>query len=96
MATSGHVITLVGIIFFFLMLIDSHVEKKVAIHKHLGIPRWHKRVQYYIYKIRILQLNSKKTTRVPRRAASATGSASSARARAPPAAAPGRAAWRCG
>jgi len=65
MATSGHVITLVGIIFFFLMLIDSHVEKKVAIHKHLGIPRWHKRVQYYVYKIRILQLNNKKTTRVP-------------------------------
>ena len=60
MASSGHIITLVGIVFFFLMLLDSHIEHKVVIYKHLGIPRWHKRIQYYTYKIRLLQLNNKK------------------------------------
>ena len=60
MASSGHIITLIGIVFFFLMLLDSHIEHKVVIYKHLGIPRWHKRIQYYTYKIRLLQLNNKK------------------------------------
>ena len=60
MASSGHIITLVGIVFFFLMLLDSHIEHKVVIYKHLGIPRWHKRIQYYTYKMRLLQLNNKK------------------------------------
>jgi hypothetical protein len=65
MATSGHVITLVGIVFFFLMIIDSHIEGKAAIYKHVGIPRWHKRIQYYIYKIRVLQLLTKKKNDFP-------------------------------
>jgi len=39
MATTGHLITLMGIVFFFLMLLDSHIEKKVAIYSPLGNPR---------------------------------------------------------
>jgi len=39
MATVGHFTTLVGIIFFFLMLADSHYENKIATHSVLGIPR---------------------------------------------------------
>jgi hypothetical protein len=39
MATTGHLITMMGIAFFFLMLLDSHIEKKVAIYSPLGNPR---------------------------------------------------------
>jgi hypothetical protein len=39
MATTGHFVTLVGISFFFLMILDSHVEKKLALVSTLGIPR---------------------------------------------------------
>jgi len=39
MATTGHLITMMGIVFFFLMILDSHIEKKVAIYSPLGTPR---------------------------------------------------------
>jgi len=66
MASVGHFTTLVGIVFFFFMLLDSHIEKRVAVHSTLGIPRWHRRVLYYIFKIRYIQLNSKKLNRLPK------------------------------
>lgn len=65
MASVGHFITLVGIVFFFLMLLDSHIERRIAVHSTLGIPRWHKRALYYVFKIRYLQLVSKKINRLP-------------------------------
>jgi hypothetical protein len=58
MASVGHLITIISIVFFFLMLGDSFVEKKVHIHSHLGIPRFHKRVSWYLFKVRLLQLVS--------------------------------------
>jgi len=39
MASVGHFVTLVGVFFFFLMMLDSHIEKKVATPISLGIPR---------------------------------------------------------
>jgi heme/copper-type cytochrome/quinol oxidase subunit 1 len=60
MATTGHFITMTGVIFFFLMFLDSHIEKRVATPLTLGIPRWHKRAQYYVFKIRYLQSHQKK------------------------------------
>lgn len=39
MASTGHMIALVGAIFFFLMILDSHIEKKVVIYSTLGLPR---------------------------------------------------------
>ena len=60
MATTGHFITMTGVMFFFFMFFDSHVEKRIAIPLVLGIPRWHKRLQYYLFKIRSLQFNQKK------------------------------------
>jgi len=39
MASTGHMITLVGILFFFFMLLDSHIEKRVAVYSTLGLPR---------------------------------------------------------
>ena len=65
MASVGHLTTLIGVLFFFLMLLDSHIERRVAVHSTLGIPRWHKRVLYYIYKIRYLQHVNKKLNRLP-------------------------------
>ena len=65
MASTGHFITLIGVFFFLLMLVDSHIEKKVATPLSLGIPRWHKRVQYYLFKIRYLQYLNKKLSVLP-------------------------------
>jgi len=39
MATTGHLITMMGIVFFFLMILDSHIERKVAVYTPLGAPR---------------------------------------------------------
>ena len=47
------------------MLLDSHLERRVAVHSTLGIPRWHKRVLYYVFKIRYLQLVNKRINRLP-------------------------------
>lgn len=65
MSTAGHFITLIGIAFFFFMLLDSHVERRVATPLTLGIPRWHKRINYYIFKIRYLNYNLIKLARLP-------------------------------
>lgn len=65
MASVGHFITLVSIIFFFCMLLDSHIERRIATHSSLGIPRWHKRINYYLFKIRYLQITAKKINHLP-------------------------------
>jgi heme/copper-type cytochrome/quinol oxidase subunit 1 len=67
MSTSGHFVTLAGVIFFFCMLFDSHLEKRVAIPTNLGIPRWYKRVEYYMFKIRYLQIVNKQSSKIPNR-----------------------------
>jgi len=65
MSTAGHFVTLVGVFFFFLMLLDSHIERRVATPISLGVPRWNKRISYYVFKIRYLQLTAKKLNRLP-------------------------------
>lgn len=65
MASVGHFITLLGVVFFFLMLIDSHVEKRAAIPSTLGLPRWHKRAGYYIFKICYLNSMTKLLSNLP-------------------------------
>lgn len=65
MATVGHITTMVSAVFFFLMLLDSHIERRVAVHSILGVPRWHKRILYYTFKIRHLQFINKKLNRLP-------------------------------
>jgi len=39
MSSVGHLTTMVGVAFFFLMLLDSHIERRVAVHNNLGVPR---------------------------------------------------------
>lgn len=65
MASVGHLVTMIGAIFFFIMLLDSHIERRVAVYSTLGVPRWHKRVNYYIYKIRYLMYVRKQLTGLP-------------------------------
>ena len=65
MASVGHFITLIGVVFFFFMLLDSAIERRVATHSTLGIPRWHKRVNYYMFKIRYLLLVKKNLNGLP-------------------------------
>ena len=65
MSTAGHFITLTGIFFFCVMLLDSHIERRIATPISLGIPRWNKRVSYYIFKIRYLQYTNRKLMRIP-------------------------------
>lgn len=62
LATAGHIITLFSIVFFFLMLLDSHILNKSAVISHYGIPRWHKRINYYTYKIKVIQRNNSKNS----------------------------------
>jgi len=65
MASTGHLITLVGILFFFLMILDSHVERRISTSSTLGIPRWHKRVQYYFFKVTYFQKMQKELSVLP-------------------------------
>lgn len=65
MSTAGHFITLIGTTFFFIMFLDSHIERRLSIPTTLGLPRWHKRILYYVFKIRYLQLMNKKFYRYP-------------------------------
>lgn len=65
MSTAGHFITIASIVFFFLMFLDSHIERRLATPSTLGMPRWNKRVVYYIFKIRYLQYANKRTYRLP-------------------------------
>ena len=65
MATAGHFVTLLGVLFFFMMIADSHVEKKIFVTANMGLPRWHKRILYYIFKIRYLQFLIKNVKVIP-------------------------------
>lgn len=65
MATVGTFVSLLGGFFFFVSLLDAHIERRSATPISLGIPRWQKRVAYYIFKIRYLQFINKKISRLP-------------------------------
>jgi hypothetical protein len=39
MSTAGHFIVLLGIFFFFLMIFDSHIERRASTSTTLGLPR---------------------------------------------------------
>jgi thermostable 8-oxoguanine DNA glycosylase len=39
MSSAGHFVTIVGIAFFYVAILDAHIEKKIATPLTLGIPR---------------------------------------------------------
>lgn len=65
MSTAGHFISIMSLIFFCVMIFDSHIERRIATPISLGIPRWNKRISYYIFKIRYLQYTNKRLMRIP-------------------------------
>jgi heme/copper-type cytochrome/quinol oxidase subunit 1 len=65
MATAGHFVTMVGVCCFYIMLFDAHRLGKTLTTQTLSIPRFNKRVLYYVYKITQLQLSSKTVRNIP-------------------------------
>lgn len=55
LSSTGHVLTLVSIGFFFLTLLDSAIERKIHTYNTLGLPRFNKRINYYLFKVRYNQ-----------------------------------------
>ena len=55
MSSLGHLITLLSIVFFCLMFLDSMIEKKFYVNIFLGSPRLHKRVNYYKFKVTFIR-----------------------------------------
>lgn len=52
MATSGHMLALVGAVFFFAAILESSFENSVFTSPNLGLPRWQKRIHYYLFKLK--------------------------------------------
>jgi len=47
------------------MLVDSHIERRLSTPSSLGIPRWNKRINYYLFKIRYINLYIKRNSILP-------------------------------
>lgn len=47
MATAGHLVTMLGVLSFYIMLLDSKVEKKIGVYLHTLVARFNKRANYY-------------------------------------------------
>ena len=58
MATVGHLITMVGVLAFYSMLLDSHIERKISSFIISLIPRLNKRASYYLHKLISFSINS--------------------------------------
>jgi heme/copper-type cytochrome/quinol oxidase subunit 1 len=58
MSSYGHTMTTVSVFIFFIVIYDSLLIKNNFTQFNLNIPRWHKRINYYNYKISYLQKNS--------------------------------------
>lgn len=52
LASCGHFLTMTGICFFLLGILDSNNEKKHSTLLNFGIPKLAKRVHYYIFKLK--------------------------------------------
>lgn len=65
MATAGHFVTMVGVCCFYLALFDAHRLGKTATSPTLLIPRFNKRVLYYVFKITQIQQHSKTFVNLP-------------------------------
>lgn len=55
LATIGHFLVLISLVFFFLGLAESFLEKKIYTYNTMGLPRFNKRISYYLFKVRYNQ-----------------------------------------
>ena len=67
MSTVGHFITMIGVLAFYLMILDSHLEKKLQTYLHTLTPRFNKRCLYYLGKLIHLNSIKKMYINVPNR-----------------------------
>jgi len=51
MSTSGHLLTMIGIVIFFFGILESKLRKSGIVPNTHGLPRTFKRSQYYVLKI---------------------------------------------
>ena len=51
-ATCGHMLSMVGVVFFFITLLEAAIENSSFLAPGLGLSRWQKRVHYYFFKIK--------------------------------------------
>lgn len=65
MATVGHLVTMLGVIAFYAMLFESHLEKKTTVFLYHIIARFNKRVTYYLYKYLHIYLFNKTISLIP-------------------------------
>jgi cytochrome c oxidase subunit 1 len=59
MSTVGHFITMLGVLFFYTTLFESHLEKKLISYLFSLVPRLNKRMSYYLLKIINFQIQAK-------------------------------------
>jgi heme/copper-type cytochrome/quinol oxidase subunit 1 len=55
LATSGHLITVISVIFFILMLFDSFYEGRSAVSRTQGVSRLNNRLAFFAYEQRKLR-----------------------------------------
>lgn len=65
LASSGHIITVISMVFFLFMLIDSLVEGRAPVRLTYGVGRLNTRLGFYIYEQRKLQHWQQKALTLP-------------------------------
>lgn len=64
-ATAGHFITMLGVLAFYFMILDSKLEKKSLSYLHTLVARFNKRSTYYLGKIINIYLTNRAYSFVP-------------------------------
>lgn len=59
LASLGHVINILSIFIFIFVLFESKLTKRPYVHYTYGVPRFNKRINYYIYKISNIKFKNK-------------------------------------
>jgi hypothetical protein len=65
MATAGHLVTMLGALAFYFMILDSKIEKKITGYLHTLVARFNKRCVYYLGKLVNFKLIQKEYSFVP-------------------------------
>ncbi len=65
MATAGHLVTMLGALSFYFMILDSKMEKKITGYLHTLVARFNKRCVYYLGKLINFKLLQKEYGFVP-------------------------------
>ncbi len=65
----GHFVTMLGVLGFYCMLLDSKLEKKIVALLHTIVARFNKRALYYLGKLVFFKLNTSSNKLLPSRLA---------------------------